>query len=110
MIDGTKKTNKLAEVDLIQTGTLALVGSGEYLQLIEPLDRFLLAQLNTEPRVVGLPTAAGTEGGERIGYWSRLGEEHFRRLGAQAEALPVIDRASAEDEALAQRIKTIIFT
>ncbi len=109
VVDETHKTNRLAEIDLIQAGTLALVGSGEYLPLIDPLDRFLLAQLRAEPRVVCLPTAAGTEGDERINYWSKLGEEHFRRLGARVEALPVVDRASAEDEALAQRIRAANF-
>ena len=47
--------------------------------------------------MVCLPTAAGTEGSERIAYWSRLGVDHFTRLGASAEAVPVIDRASADD-------------
>ncbi|HLY29370.1 MAG TPA: Type 1 glutamine amidotransferase-like domain-containing protein [Aggregatilineales bacterium] len=83
---------------------LALVGSGEYLEPIEELDRTLMGRLKGEARVVCLPTAAGTEGEERIAYWSRLGVEHFTRLGAQVEAMPVIDRASANDEAIAQTI------
>jgi cyanophycinase len=83
---------------------LALVGSGEYLPPMEPVDRELLARLGVSPRVVCLPTAAGREGPARIGYWSRLGVEHFTRLGARAEALPVIDRASADDPALTAAI------
>lgn len=85
-------------------GTLALVGSGEYLPPSEPLDRFLISCLKDTPRVVCLPTAAGAEGDERIDYWGRLGENHFRKLGAQADALTVIDRPSAMDESLAARI------
>ena len=46
---------------------LALVGSGEYLPRMEPVDRRLLASLPDAPRVVCLPTAAGTEGSKRIG-------------------------------------------
>jgi cyanophycinase len=83
---------------------LALVGSGEYLPPMEPVDRELLARLGPSPRVVCLPTAAGREGPERIGYWSRLGVEHFTRLGARAEAVPVIDRAGADDPAFAAAI------
>ena len=79
----------------------ALVGSGEYLPPIEPLDRELISRLPGPARVACLPTAAGTEGPERIAYWSRLGVDHFTRLGAAAEAVPVIDRASANDPALA---------
>jgi cyanophycinase len=91
-------------------GTLALVGSGEYLEPIEPLDRWLMSRLNEPARVVCLPTAAGTEGDERIQYWSNLGVEHFTRLGAaQARAPRVIDRASAEDARLAAEVRDANF-
>jgi cyanophycinase len=88
---------------------LALVGSGEYLPPMEPVDRELLARLGPSPHVVCLPTAAGREGPERIDYWSRLGVDHFTRLGASAEALPVIDRASANDPGLAETIAAADF-
>lgn len=88
---------------------LALVGSGEYLPPMEAVDRFLLDSLPQIGRVVCLPTAAGAEGDERVAYWSALGVEHFSRLGAQAEALPVIDRHSANDAALASRIRQANF-
>lgn len=80
---------------------LALVGSGEYLPSIASVDRELIRRLAAPVRVVCLPTAVGTEGDERIDYWSRLGVDHFTGLGVQARALPVIDRASADDPALA---------
>ena len=82
----------------------ALVGSGEYLPAMEPLDRVLISRSPEPARVVCLPTAAGTEGPERIAYWSRLGVDHFSRLGASAAAVPVIDRASAGDPDLAAAI------
>jgi cyanophycinase len=90
-------------------GTLALVGSGEYLPQMDSVDRWLLSRITGEARVVCLPTAAGSEGAERIAYWSRLGIEHFTRLGARVEAVEVIDRASAHDEALAARIRAASF-
>jgi len=83
---------------------LVLVGSGEYLPAMESVDRDLISRLNEPPRVACLPTAAGQEGAERIAYWSRLGVDHFSRLGAQVEAIPVIDRTSAKDAALAAAI------
>lgn len=74
-----------------------------------PVDRELISRLAAPVRVVCLPTAAGTEGPERIGYWSRLGVEHFTGLGVQAETLPVIDRASADDPGLAAAVAAANF-
>lgn len=88
---------------------IALAGSGEYLHPMEAVDRELIRMLPEAPRVICLPTAAGTEGAERIAYWSRLGTEHFTRLGTQVEALPVIDRASANDPVLAEQISRANF-
>jgi len=88
---------------------LALVGSGEYLPGMESVDRYLLARLNDEPRVVCLPTAAGAEGPERIAYWSDLGVSHFEKLGAHAEALAVVTRQDAQDPALAGRVSKANF-
>jgi len=88
---------------------LALVGSGEYLPPMEPVDRYLLGLLKSEPHVICLPTAAGTEGAERINYWSELGKAHYSRLGAAVESLPVIDPSSANDPDLAGRIQLANF-
>ena len=88
---------------------LALAGSGEYLPPMEAVDRFLLAQLSVTPDVVCLPTAAGTEGAERIAYWATLGTSYFTRLGAQAEALPIVDRSSANDPDLVARLRRANF-
>jgi len=80
-------------------GLIALVGSGEYLSVINDVDRYLLASLNVQtPRVVCMPTAAGQEGDESVNRWSRMGVEHFKKLGADVTALRIIDKASANDE------------
>jgi cyanophycinase len=71
---------------------------------MEPVDWILLQRLRAPARVVCLPTAAGTEGAERIGYWHRLGVEHFTRLHVPVQSLPVIDSISANDPALAGTI------
>ncbi len=92
------------------SGTLALVGSGEYMPPMEPVDLYLLGRLAAPADVVCLPTAAGAEGPERITYWSNLGTGHFSRLGAaRVEALPVIDRRSAQNEVFAGRIRSANF-
>lgn len=83
---------------------LALVGSGEYLPPMDTVDRQLMARLAGPVRVACLPTAAGTEGSNRITYWNNLGIEHFRNLGADVIAIPVLDQASANDPELAQQI------
>jgi len=81
-------------------GLIALVGAGEYLPVMNEVDRYLLAHCGADgraPRVVCLPTAAGMEGEASWQRWNRMGEEHFRSLGAEVHALPIIDRASADD-------------
>lgn len=83
---------------------LALAGSGEYLPDMEVVDRFLLEGLGDNPTVICLPTAAGTEGPERIAYWSDLGTNYFKSLGVNARALPVITRKDAQDPALAAQL------
>ena len=81
-------------------GLIALVGSGEYLPVMEDVDRYLLDSLNLngrKPRVVCLPTAAGKEGDQSVNRWSNMGLEHFKKLGAEVAALKIIDRRSADD-------------
>lgn len=88
-------------------GLITLVGSGEYLPVMEEVDRHLLASRNGKtPRVVCLPTAAGQEGDESVGRWSRMGVEHFKKLGADVTALPIIDKASADDEQYASTLES----
>jgi len=81
-------------------GLIALVGAGEYLPVMNEIDRHLLASVNTNgraPRVVCLPTAAGQEGDDSVGRWLRMGVEHFEALGAEVTPAHIIDRASADD-------------
>jgi len=81
-------------------GLITLVGSGEYLPVMEDVDRHLLASLNLngrKPRVVCLPTAAGREGDGSVNRWLGMGVSHFEKLGAEVNALRIIDRESADD-------------
>jgi cyanophycinase len=81
-------------------GLIALVGAGEYLPVMNEIDRHLLASVNTNgrvPRVVCLPTAAGQEGDVSVDRWLHMGMEHFQVLGAEVTPARIIDRASADD-------------
>jgi cyanophycinase len=88
-------------------GLIALVGSGEYLPVMEDVDRHLLAHCGAngrKPKVVCLPTAAGEEGAASVSRWMRMGEEHFNLLGAEVRSLHVTKRAEADDPANAELV------
>ncbi len=97
-------------------GLIALVGAGEYLSVMDDVDRHLLDSVKADgraPRVVCLPTAAGQEGPESVGRWSHMGEEHFKALGADVTAIPIIDKDSANDpqyESLLESADLIYFS
>jgi len=90
-------------------GTLALVGSGEYLPGMDDVDRALLSRVPGAARVVCLPTASAPDGEGVFNRWAAQGVAHFQRLGAQAEAVLVRDRASANDESLVSKIRAANF-
>lgn len=80
-------------------GPIALVGSGEYLPVMDETDRALLQQVGgpAEARVVVLPTASGLEEPSSPQRWVRLGIEHFTRLGAEVAAAEILTREDAYD-------------
>jgi cyanophycinase-like exopeptidase len=80
-------------------GPLALVGSGEYLPVLEDVERLLLQ--GRPPRFVQLATAAAPEGPASLARWHALGRASAERLGAHQVVVPVVDRISADDEELA---------
>jgi cyanophycinase len=85
-------------------GTLALVGAGEFLDSMNPVDRQLLDRAGGH-NVVILPTAAAPDGPGVPERWIKMGVDHFTQLGAQADGLLVLDRAGCEDLANADRIR-----
>src|SRR6266567_9563579 len=76
-------------------GTVALVGAGEYLQGMLPVDKKLLERVNGTPRVVVLPTASAPDGEGVPQRWARMGVEHFAQLGVAAEPIMLLNRADA---------------
>jgi cyanophycinase len=85
-------------------GTIALVGSGEYLPPIQPLDKKLLEHVQGTPQVVVLPTAAAPDGMGVLERWARMGVEHFGLLGAVVESVMLVTREDAERQDLAEQI------
>jgi cyanophycinase len=90
-------------------GTVALVGSGEFLEPIEPLDRELLKRLKGTPHVVILPTASAPDGPGVSERWAQMGIKHFACLGASAEAVMLLTREDAESATLASQIAAANF-
>lgn len=82
------------------TGRIALVGSGEYLPVMQETEAWLLE--NRPPLYVQLATAAAPEGDHVLAKWHRLGAEAAERLGAQQVIVDVRSRADADDPAHAQ--------
>ncbi|MCJ7513609.1 MAG: Type 1 glutamine amidotransferase-like domain-containing protein [Anaerolineales bacterium] len=76
-------------------GCLALVGSGEFLEPMRPVDRQLLERCGGS-RVVVLPTASAPDRAGVPQRWMDLGVAHFRALGAQAEGVLALRREDCD--------------
>jgi cyanophycinase-like exopeptidase len=91
-----------------QTGALALVGSGEYLPVMQDLESALINSgiSNGKPnRFLQIPTAAGDESPERLKFWESRGAEQARRIGTIQDFLPVFNRDDAYNPQYVSRIK-----
>lgn len=87
-------------------GPVGLVGSGEFLACSDVIDTALLERISGRSnRAIIIPTAAGQEGPTSVGSWLSKGVNHFERLGLDPVPLSVIDRASANDNAMASQIE-----
>src|SRR5260370_2519725 len=73
------------------SGTVALVGAGEFLSTIIPVDKMLLERVHGTPRVVVLPTASSPDGAGVPERWARMGVEHFTPLGAAVEPVRLLN-------------------
>ena len=85
-------------------GILAMVGGGEFEPAMKYVDRVLLDKVIGEPRVAVLPTAAGQDPGRALAI-AETGAAYFRDFGVESDAVPIIDRESAMDETLAERVE-----
>lgn len=81
-------------------GSIALVGSGEYLPEMAELERSLIedgVRQGKDPLFVQIPTAAGQESLERLKYWEQLGKSQADALGVEQVFLPIFDRDHTQE-------------
>jgi cyanophycinase len=79
-------------------GSLALVGSGEYLPAMAAFEKSLIDDAIKQGKAatyVQIPTAAGRESAERLNYWKELGEAQAQRIGVNSIHLPIYTRDDA---------------
>jgi cyanophycinase-like exopeptidase len=87
---------------MTSAGKLALVGSGEYLPVMQEVEGWLLE--DRPRRYVQLATAAAPEGDKVLRTWHELGAQAAARLDAEQVIVDVRDRASADDPQLAMLV------
>ena len=79
-------------------GSLALVGSGEYLPAMAAFEKSLIddgVNNNKKPVYVQIPTAAGRESDDRLDFWKQLGKTQADLLGVESIYLPIYTRDDA---------------
>jgi cyanophycinase-like exopeptidase len=85
------------------SGTLALIGSGEFTQALRAVDTLLLTQTSRR-RVLVVPTAVAPEGPDAVGAVLAAARDHFDRLGASVRIVPVWTRDDACDPAVRSQL------
>jgi cyanophycinase-like exopeptidase len=81
-----------------EVGSLALVGSGEYLPEMADFEKTLIddgVARGKKPIFIQIPTAAGLESPERLQFWKDLGKSQGERLGVETHFLPIFNRENA---------------
>jgi peptidase E len=86
-----------------------LVGSGEYLPVMQDLESALLNSgiSNGKPNIfLQIPTAAGEESAERLKFWESRGADQARRIGTVQEFLPIFKREDAFNDKYISLVKS----
>ncbi len=79
-------------------GSLALVGSGEYLPAMTAFEKSLLddgIKNGKESKYLQIPTAASRESDDRLAYWKQLGQTQADAIGVACTYLPIYTRDDA---------------
>jgi cyanophycinase len=79
-------------------GSLALVGSGEYLPAMTAFEKSLLddgIKNGKANHYIQIPTAAGRESDDRLAYWKELGQRQADAIGVRATFLSIFTREDA---------------
>jgi cyanophycinase len=83
-------------------GRIALVGSGEYLPVMQDIEAWLLE--DRPPRYVQIATAAAPEGPASLKRWHDLGAQAADRLGVEQVIVDIRKRPDADDLAWIEAI------
>ena len=81
-------------------GSLALIGSGEYLPAMAQFEKSLMddgIKNGKRPIYIQIPTAAGKESADRLEYWKQLGKTQADRLGVDSIFMPIFNREDANN-------------
>ena len=88
-------------------GSLALVGSGEYLPAMAEFEKSLLEdgiKNGKENIYIQIPTAAAQESSARLEYWRDLGQKQAQAIGAKPLFLPIYTRDDAQNLSFVNQI------
>ena len=88
-------------------GSLALVGSGEYLPSMAEFEKSLLddgIKNGKENIYIQIPTAAAQESASRLEYWKDLGQKQAQVIGAKPLFLPIYTREDAQNMSFVNQI------
>jgi cyanophycinase-like exopeptidase len=88
-------------------GSLALVGSGEYLPVMAEFEKSLLEdgiKNGKENIYIQIPTAAAQESASRLEYWRDLGQKQAQAIGAKPLFLPIYTRDDAQNMSFVNQI------
>ena len=88
-------------------GSLALVGSGEYLPAMAEFEKSLLEdgiKNGKENIYIQIPTAAAQESTSRLEYWKDLGQKQAQVIGAKPLFLPIYTREDAQNMSFVNQI------
>jgi cyanophycinase len=89
-------------------GSLALVGSGEFLPIMADFEKSLIedgVRNGKKPIFVQIPTAAGEESLDRLKYWEQLGNKQAELLQVTPYFLPIFTREDAHNLEFVKQIE-----
>ncbi|NBQ35191.1 MAG: peptidase [Actinobacteria bacterium] len=90
------------------SGSLALVGSGEYLPAMAEFEKSLITdgiKNGRENTYIQIPTAAGQESQSRLKYWQDLGKAQGDLIGCKVIYLPIYNREDANNLEYVDKVK-----
>ena len=88
-------------------GSLALVGSGEYLPAKAEFEKSLIEdgiKKGKENIYIKIPNAAAQESTSRLEYWKDLGQKQAQVIGAKPLFLPIYTREDAQNMSFVNQI------